>query len=55
MVNKFVKVKCADCSNEQITFKKASTTVKCNVCGAVLVKPRGGNAEIVGEIVEVFN
>ncbi|MCQ2056557.1 MAG: 30S ribosomal protein S27e [archaeon] len=55
MVNEFVKVKCADCGNEQITFRKASMNVKCNVCGTVLVKPKGGNAEIAGEIVEVFN
>lgn len=55
MVNEFVKVKCTDCGNEQITFRKASMDVKCNVCGTILVKPRGGNADIKGEIVEVFN
>ena len=55
MVNDFIKIKCADCGNEQITFKKAATTVTCHVCGATLVKPKGGNAEIKGEVIEVYN
>ena len=55
MVNDFIKIKCADCGNEQITFKKAATTVTCHVCGATLVRPKGGNAEIKGEVVEVLN
>ena len=55
MVNDFLKIKCADCGNEQITFKKAATTVTCHVCGATLVKPKGGNAEIKGEVIEVYN
>ncbi len=55
MVNDFVKIKCADCGNEQVTFSKAATTVTCNVCGATLVKPKGGKADIKGEVVEVYN
>ena len=55
MVNDFIKIKCADCQNEQITFRKAATTVTCHVCGATLVKPKGGNAEIKGEVIEVYN
>ena len=55
MVNEFIKIKCPDCSNEQITFRKAATTVTCHVCGTTLVKPKGGNAEIKGEVVEVIN
>ncbi len=50
----FVKVKCPDCGNEQIIFIRASTVVKCNVCGATLAIPTGGKAEIRGEIVEVY-
>lgn len=48
----FVKVKCPDCGNEQITFNKASIQVNCNVCGAVLGEPRGGKLLLKGEIVE---
>ena len=55
MVNDFLKIKCADCGNEQTTFSKAATKVTCNVCGATLVVPKGGKAEIKGEIVEVLN
>ena len=55
MVNDFIKIKCNDCQNEQITFRKAATTVTCHVCGATLVKPKGGNAEIKGEVIEVYN
>ncbi len=48
----FVKVKCTDCGNEQLTFKKSSTKVSCLVCGSVLVIPGGGHASFKGEIVE---
>ncbi len=49
---RFVKVKCPDCGNEQITFVKASTRVVCQVCGATLATPTGGKAIFKGEIVE---
>lgn len=55
MVNDFVKIKCADCGNEQVTFSKASTPVTCSVCGKTLVKPEGGKAKINAEVVEVYN
>ena len=51
--NNCVKVKCPDCGAEQIVFKKAATKVLCNVCGSVLVTPKGGNGEISGEVLEV--
>ncbi len=50
-VTKFLKVKCKDCEGEQIVFSKAATRVACNVCGATLAEPRGGHAQINGEIV----
>ena len=46
----FTKVKCNDCSNEQIIFDKAATIVNCQVCGATLATPTGGKATIKGEI-----
>ena len=52
--SKFLRVKCNDCENEQVVFDHASTRVKCNVCGSTLVEPRGGKAEIKGEIIEVL-
>ncbi len=53
--NSFVKVKCPDCGNEQVIFLRASTVVKCQVCGATIATPTGGKADIRGEIVEVYS
>jgi len=44
--SKFVKIKCDKCKNEQVTFDRASTKVKCLVCGKVLAEPRGGKASL---------
>lgn len=51
-MGRFIKVKCSDCSNEQVIFKKASTEVLCQVCGGVLAESTGGVADIKGEIIE---
>ena len=48
---KFVKVKCPDCGNIQITYTKPATVVQCQVCGATLVKATGGKGDFRGEIV----
>ena len=50
--SKFYKVKCPDCENEQTVFEKASTVVKCVVCGSDLATPAGGRANIKAEIVQ---
>jgi large subunit ribosomal protein L44e len=50
----FLQVKCPDCGNEQSLFSHASTLVHCNICGATLAEPRGGKANIKGEVVRVF-
>jgi small subunit ribosomal protein S27e len=50
--SKFVRVRCPDCGNEQVTFEKASSTVKCNVCDALLAEPTGGVAKFRGEVIE---
>lgn len=49
----FIQIQCPDCGNEQVVFDHASTTVTCLVCGATIVHPKGGKAEIKGEIVKV--
>ena len=49
----FIKVKCADCSNDQIVFVKAASKVDCLACGSTLATPTGGKADIKGEIVGV--
>ncbi len=56
MAQNFLKVKCEKCNNEQKIFSKASTDVKCLVCGEVLAKPSGGKsvlqpvAKLLGEL-----
>jgi small subunit ribosomal protein S27e len=52
--SRFVVVSCPDCGNEQISFDRASTVVKCNICGRVLIAPTGGRADIKGKVVRVL-
>jgi len=48
--SKFINIKCQDCGNEQTAFDKPATHVKCNVCGATLIKPTGGKGAVRGEL-----
>jgi small subunit ribosomal protein S27e len=52
--SKFVHVMCKKCKNKQVIFSKASTEVKCLVCGEVLAVPSGGDAIIKAKVLEVF-
>lgn len=52
--SRFLEVKCKDCENTQIVFNKASTTVKCQICGATLAVPTGGKARIKASITGVL-
>ncbi len=52
--SKFVKIRCPKCKNEQIMFGKASTTVKCLVCGKVLAEPKGGKSKVKARVLEVL-
>jgi len=52
--SRFVIVSCPDCGNEQISFDMASTVVKCNICGRVLIEPTGGRANVKGKVVRVL-
>ncbi|MBO3769628.1 MAG: 30S ribosomal protein S27e [Thermoproteota archaeon] len=51
----FVKVRCTQCSNEQIVFEKPASNVKCRVCGRILVKSTGGKGKFFAEILEVYS
>ena len=52
--NKFVKIRCPKCKNEQIMFGKASTTVLCLVCGKELADPTGGKSRVKARVLEVL-
>ncbi len=47
---KFLRVRCTDCSNEQLVYSHASTPVRCQVCSKTLAVPRGGKAEVKATI-----
>jgi len=51
----FIRVKCTQCSNEQIVFEKPASNVKCRVCGKILVKCTGGKGKFLAEILEVYS
>lgn len=51
--SRFLEVECKNCLSKQIIFNKATTKVKCNTCGKILVIPTGGKSEILTKIVRV--
>ena len=53
VMSAFVKVRCPDCSNEQVLFWRTNTVVNCQVCGGTLAEPTGGKANLKGELVGV--
>lgn len=53
--NRFIKVRCPACKNEQIIFEAAKTKVKCLICKAILAEPKGGKAELKASVVEVLS
>lgn len=52
--NKFVKVRCPKCKNEQIVFDKATTVVPCLVCGNILAEPSGGKINLKSRVLEAL-
>jgi len=52
--NKFLRVKCTKCKNEQNVFERATMKVKCLVCGELLAEPTGGKVKIHGKVMEVI-
>ncbi|MEM0159144.1 MAG: 30S ribosomal protein S27e [Thermoplasmataceae archaeon] len=50
--SKFVRLKCRDCGNEQVTYTRVTSTVTCNICGSTIARPTGGVFEISAEIIE---
>jgi small subunit ribosomal protein S27e len=52
--SRFLRIKCPDCGNEQFVFSHATTSVNCNVCGAILAEPTGGRAAVNGEVTAIL-
>ena len=53
--SRFLRVKCADCGNEQVLFGKAASNIKCLVCEKILAASTGGKTDIKAEVVEVVD
>jgi len=53
--SKFLKIKCPSCGNEQIMFDHATFPVRCLICGTQLVKPTGGKAEVLGDVIKILS
>jgi len=52
--SKFLKVSCPKCKNEQIIYNKATSNVKCLVCGFEMIERSGGKAAIKAKVLQVF-
>ena len=52
--SKFIRLRCTKCKNEQVTFGKPATTVKCLVCDKTLVEPTGGKGRVKVRILGVL-
>mgnify|MGYP002400192905 CR=1 FL=1 len=52
--SKFLRVKCIDCSSEQIIFGCATSQIKCETCGKIIAEPSGGKTKIKTKIVSVL-
>jgi len=52
--SKFLKVACPKCKNEQIIFNKATSAVKCLVCGFDLIDRTGGKAKIKSKVLQTY-
>ncbi|MEA3293391.1 MAG: 30S ribosomal protein S27e [ANME-2 cluster archaeon HR1] len=52
--SRFLRVKCSNCTNEQVIFGSASSVIPCQVCNATLAEPTGGKAIIKTQILEVL-
>jgi len=52
--SRFLKVVCSKCKNEQIIFNKATSNVKCLVCGSELAESTGGKAKIKAKVLQTY-
>jgi small subunit ribosomal protein S27e len=53
-MSRFLRIKCNKCKNEQVVFEKASSEVKCLVCGNVLATPTGGKVRTESKVIEAL-
>ena len=50
----FLRVRCPDCSNEQLIYSHPTNVVRCNICKTTLATPTGGKAKVNGEVTAIM-
>jgi len=55
VTSRFLKVKCADCGNEQVIFGCAASNIKCVVCDKMLAESTGGKTVVKTQILTVLD
>ncbi len=53
--SRFLLVICPNCGHKQVVFSHATFPVRCLSCGTLLVRPRGGKAQILGKVEAVLD
>jgi small subunit ribosomal protein S27e len=53
--SRFMRIKCADCGNEQVVFGCTASRIKCLVCEKTLAESTGGKTAFKAEVVEVVD
>ncbi len=50
----FVKIRCPDCGNEQVTSSHAAMVARCLVCSRILAQPTGRKARTARHVVKAL-
>jgi len=54
-ISKFLKIKCNGCGHEIIGYSNTTTIICCAKCGNLMLRPTGGDSEIVNcDVVDVY-
>ncbi|AFZ70169.1 ribosomal protein S27E [Caldisphaera lagunensis DSM 15908] len=53
--SRFLIVECPNCGHKQIVYSHSSFSARCLSCGALLVKPTGGKAQILGKVEKILS
>ncbi len=54
ITSKFLKISCPRCNQKHIIFGKATSKIKCEKCGKLLIKPTGGKTKVKARIEEIL-
>ncbi len=52
--SRFIKIRCPDYGNEQVTSSHAATVARCLVCNRVLAQPTGGKTRLARHVIKAL-